>query len=152
MGAGFTVLFILVLGGLYYMMQGSGSSSSSGAAKTTGGESAAAAAKKGGNPLQRQIEVTGLRFVTENKAPAIRFVVVNHSGADVAGLAGTVTLWAGTNRSDEDSIGTFSLALDNIRSGELKEITAPLKTKLKPYELPDWQNATAEVQITSPAP
>jgi hypothetical protein len=29
-------------------------------------------------------------------------------------------------------------------------MTALLKTKLKPYEMPDWQNATAEVQITSP--
>jgi len=27
---------------------------------------------------------------------------------------------------------------------------APLNTKLKPYELPDWQNLSAEVQITSP--
>jgi hypothetical protein len=29
-------------------------------------------------------------------------------------------------------------------------VVAPLATKLKPYELPDWQNASAEVQITSP--
>jgi len=27
---------------------------------------------------------------------------------------------------------------------------APLSTKLKVYELPDWQNVSAEVQITSP--
>ena len=35
--------------------------------------------------------------------------------------------------------------------GDSHELTQPLKTKLKIYELPDWQNATADVQITSPA-
>jgi hypothetical protein len=34
---------------------------------------------------------------------------------------------------------------------ESKELTAPLTTKLKIYELPDWQNVTTDVQITAPA-
>ena len=134
------------------MISGGGNSGTASAKPATTAAAAPETAKKGANPLQNQIEITGLRFVTENKAPAIRFVVVNHSGADVADLAGNVTLSAGTSKSDEDSIGTFHLTLDNIRAGEIKELTAPLKTKLKGYELPDWQKASADVQITSPAP
>jgi hypothetical protein len=90
-------------------------------------------------------------MMTENKTPVVKFVVVNHSSAEIADLAGTVTLWASTSRSEEDSIGSFKFSLPSIGPAESKDLTAPLKTKLKMYELPDWQNATAEIQITSPA-
>jgi hypothetical protein len=33
---------------------------------------------------------------------------------------------------------------------ESKEMSGALSTKLRVYELPDWQNLTAEIQITSP--
>ena len=104
------------------------------------------------NPLQKQVEVVGLRMVTSGKEPTVRFVVVNHSGAEIADLAATVTLWASTSRSEEDSVGSFKFNLASIAPYESShDMSAPLKTKLKPYELPDWQNITAEIQITSPA-
>jgi hypothetical protein len=78
--------------------------------------------------------------------------VVNHSAAPISDLVATVNLLAGTSRSDEDQIGSFNLNADVIPANGSKDMSAPLKTKLKPYEMPDWQNATAEVQITSPAP
>jgi len=37
-----------------------------------------------------------------------------------------------------------------LKPGESKELTAPLNTKKKIYELPDWQNVTTDVQITAP--
>ena len=102
------------------------------------------------NPLQKYVEVVGIRMITQDKQPAARFIVVNHSGAEIDDLAANVTLLASTSRSDEDAVGTFSFKIPSIGSNEFKELTEPLKTKLKPYELPDWQNTTAEVQITSP--
>lgn len=147
MGLGFAAVFMLVLGGAWYFLSGS-----KGSEGPVAKSPQAVAGKKGGNPLQRQIEVTGLRFITQDKAPAIRFVVINHSGAEVAGLSANVTLSAGTSRSDEDAIGNFHFTLESIGPGESKELTAALKTKLKPYELPDWQNANTDVDITSPAP
>ena len=30
-------------------------------------------------------------------------------------------------------------------------MSAPLNTKLKIYELPDWQNVSTDIQITAPA-
>jgi hypothetical protein len=146
-GGGFAVALILVFGAIYYFMSRGDSSSGSTAKAATAGS----AAKAVSSPLQRSVEVTGLRFVSSGKTPAVKFVVVNHSGSPLSDLTGTVTLWAGTSRSDEDSIGTFNLNADVIEAGGSKDMQAPLKTKLKAYEMPDWQNATAEVQITSPA-
>jgi hypothetical protein len=111
-----------------------------------------AAQQKVSNPLQKYVEVVGIRLIAENHKPMVRCIVVNHSSAEIPDLQANVTLWASTSRSDEDSVGTFSLKLNGLGPNESKEITEPLKTKLKMYELPDWQNATAEIQITSPAP
>ena len=97
------------------------------------------------------MEVVGIRMVTQDKKPAARFVVVNHSTAEIANLAANVTLWASTSRSEEDSVGSFSFNLGSLGPNAGKELTEPLKTRLKAYELPDWQNVTAEIQITSPA-
>jgi hypothetical protein len=144
-GGGFALALILVFGGIYYFM-------SKGDAGNSGSKAAIAVASKAGSaasPLQRSIEVAGLRFVNAGKGSSVKFVVVNHSTAPVSDLQGTVTLWAGTNRSDEDAIGTFNLNVDVVEAGGSKEMTAPLKTKLKAYEMPDWQNASAEVTINA---
>ena len=79
-----------------------------------------------------------------------KFLVVNHSSSDVSGLAGNVTIWASTKKSEEDAQGSFSF-ITNLDSYESKEVTSPLNTKLKIYELPDWQNMTTDLQITAPA-
>ena len=106
--------------------------------------------QKVSNPLQKYVEVVGIRLVSQDKKPTARFIVVNHSNTDINGLAANVMLWASTSRSEEDSIGSFSFELRSLGPNASHELTAPLKTKLKPYEMPDWQNATAEIQITSP--
>ncbi|MCU1260568.1 MAG: hypothetical protein JWO80_3453 [Bryobacterales bacterium] len=123
-----------------------------GGAGFTGGETPANAPKpKGASSLQKYIEVVGIRVTNDaKKRPEARFVVVNHAATEFNDLTANVTLWASTSRSEEDSVGTFTFKLANIGPNEAKEITAPLKTKLKIYEMPDWQNNTAEVQITSP--
>jgi len=140
---------ILLLAGIYYAVQHFGSSS----AEKAGVENPANASRqKVTNPLQKQVEVVGIRMITGGKEPTVKFVVVNHSGAEIADLAASVTLWASTSRSEEDSVGSFRFNLANIGPyASSPDMSAPLKTKLKPYELPDWQNATAEIQITSPA-
>lgn len=102
------------------------------------------------NPLQKYVEVVGIRMMTDKKKPVARFVVVNHSNTSIDGLAANVTLWASTSRSEEDSVASFGIKLPHLGPGESREMTEPLKTKLKIYELPDWQNANADVQITAP--
>ncbi|MDE3199067.1 MAG: hypothetical protein KGN84_22145 [Acidobacteriota bacterium] len=146
----FTLVFLGIGAGVYWWIQRSGHTSAT--AEKTGLENPAnPSQEKVTNPMQKYIEVTGIRILTENKKTVVRFLVVNHSTADVPDLAATVTLEASTARSDEDAVGTFSFKADNIPASGSKEFTEALNTKLKPYELPDWQNAVASLQITSPA-
>jgi hypothetical protein len=110
------------------------------------------AAKPGAktNPLQKYIEISGVRFGEDKKKkPTVTFVVVNHSGADVTGLAGNVTVFGRTQKSEEEAAGTFTFTT-NLAPNSSKEMTAVLTTKLKIYELPDWQNVSTDVQITAP--
>jgi hypothetical protein len=101
--------------------------------------------------LQKYIEVTGIRFVEDaKKNPEARCVIINHSGADISGLAGSVNIWGRTARSEEEAAGNFAFQIPSLGPYESKELTAPLNTKLKLYELPDWQNISAEVEITGP--
>jgi hypothetical protein len=103
------------------------------------------------HPLQKYVEVTGIRFVqNDKKQTEARFVVVNHSGADITDLAGSVNIWGRTAKSEEEAAGNFAFKVASLGPYESKEQTAPVNTKLKVYELPDWQNVSAEVQITSP--
>jgi len=147
MVVGIAVGFLLVGGAVYYWLEHSGSTS----AEKPVVESAAAASKQNvTNPLQKYVEVVGLRTITDKNKPVAKFIVVNHSGSEIDGLEANVTMGASTSRSDEDSIGSFSFKIASLGPNESKELTEPLKTKLKMYELPDWQKATVDVQITSP--
>jgi hypothetical protein len=148
MTVGFALALLLVGGGVYYGMQHYGSSNP---VEKTGVENPSNASRqKVTNPLQKYVEVVGLRLLNENKKPVAKFVVVNHSAAEITDLAADVTLWASTSKSEEDPVGTFSFKLASIGANESKDMTQPLKTKFKMYELPDWQNTTAEIQITAP--
>ena len=103
------------------------------------------------NPLQKYVEVSGIRFLeTPAHQTEARFVVVNHSGADIVDLAGTVNVWGRTAKAEEEAAGNFTFKLDSLKPYESKDAVAPLSTKLKAYELPDWQNVVTTVQITSP--
>lgn len=103
------------------------------------------------NPLQKYVEVSGIRFVeTPQHETEARFVVVNHSAADITDLAGTVGIWGRTAKAEEEAAGSFGFKMPSLKPFESKEAVAPLVTKLKPYELPDWQNISTQVRITSP--
>jgi hypothetical protein len=146
----FAAAFLLVGAVVYYGYQrfSTPSVASSGTAPA-----ASATKPKPTNPIQKYIEVVGIRLTTDaKKKPVAKFVIINHASTEVDNLGANVTLWASTSRSEEDSVGSFNFRLDRIGPYESKEISAPFNTKLKVYELPDWQNATAEVQITSPQP
>jgi hypothetical protein len=111
-----------------------------------------AAAKSGGptNAWQKYIEVSGVRFAENaKKQPMVKFVIVNHSGMEISGLAGNVTLFGRTQKSEEEAAGTFTFST-NLEAYAAKDMEAPLTTKLKMYELPDWQNVSTDLQVTGP--
>ncbi len=144
-----TAGFLILVAGVYWLV-----GRSHAAAPSTTVESPAAKPGAASNPWQKFIEVSGLRFVEDPKHKdriMAKFLVTNHSGEDLSGLAGNVTIWASTKKSEEDAQGTFSFTT-NLEPYQSKEVTSPLTTKLKIYELPDWQNATTDLQITAPRP
>jgi hypothetical protein len=53
-----------------------------------------------------------------------------------------VTLSAGGK-----DVFSFPMALPSVGPYEYKELTAKVKTDLKPYELPDWQALRARFQL-----
>lgn len=131
---------VLVLLGIVYFAVGSHSSSS---AKD-------AAKQQTTNPLQKYIEVVGIRVVDQKGGEAVKFLVVNHGATELTDVTANVTLWASTQRSEEDSVGTFTFHVDSLGSNDSKELTAPLKTDKGPAELPDdWRNITADVQVSA---
>jgi hypothetical protein len=143
-----TIGFVGLVAGIYWLVGRSHAETPS-----TSVESPAAKPGAATNPWQKFIEVSGVRLEGDPKSKGkilAKFIVTNHSSAGLSGLAGNVTLWGGTKRSDEDALGSFSF-ITNLDGNESKEITSPLSTKLKVYELPDWQNATPDLQITAPA-
>jgi len=111
------------------------------------------AAKPGAkpHPLQKYIEISGVRILEDaKKKPFVKFIVINHSGGEITDLGGNVTVWGRTQKSEEEAAGTFAFANAHLSPYESKELSAPLTTKLKVYELPDWQNVSTDIQITSP--
>ena len=149
-----TILFALAIGGVVvaalWILSSNRGSAGNGPKPSATVESPAAKPGTTVNPLQKYIEVSGVRFVQDaRKRTMAKFVIVNHSDSDIVGLAGNVTIWGRTQKSEEDAQGTFSFST-NLSAMETQELTVPLKTKLKIYELPDWQNITTDVQITAP--
>ena len=139
-----------VVFGLVSLMSSNKGSAGSGPAPSASVESPAAKPGTKTSPLQKYIEISGVRFTADaKKKTAVMFVIVNHSEADISGLAGNVTVFASTKKSEEDAQGTFSFTT-NLGPFAMREMIVPLNTKLKIYELADWQNITTDIQITAP--
>ena len=137
------VIVVLFAGGLYWFF---------GRAPSTSAVIEAPAAKPGAateNPLQKYIEVEGLRFGPQTKGVQVTFVVINHSDSDIIGLTGTATVLAKTDKAQEEPVGTVDFQT-SMPAQSSKELTLPFNTKLKLMEMPDWQNVTVTVKITSP--
>ncbi len=102
------------------------------------------------SPVQKYIEISGVRFTTDaKKKTMVQFMLINHSTAEISGLAGNVTVWGSTKKSEEDAQGSFSFSTE-LGPMASREMIVPFTTKLKIYELADWQNITTDVQITAP--
>jgi len=143
----------VVLGAYYaveYFKKDTSAAANSGGVALENPPAASATADTKGSPLRKQIEVAGLRL-TQNKAKKteVRFLVVNHSGADIQDLAATANLLARTSKRDEEAVGTFSFKVPVLGPYESKELSAIVNTKLKVYELPDWQNLDLRLQLTA---
>jgi hypothetical protein len=143
----FAFAFLGLGSGVYWLINSSHGAS---AKPTTMVESPAAKPGAKTSPYQKYIEISGVRFVEgKKKSIEVRFIITNHSGADIPDLVGNVTIWGRTRTAEEDAAGTFTFKTD-LKGFESKDLTVPLTTKKEYIELPDWQLLSTDVQITSP--
>jgi hypothetical protein len=106
-----------------------------------------------GHPLAKYLELAGYRLseATPGKLN-VKFVVVNHSDADIGDLTLKVKLVTTAEKAGEPPITEFEAKVPSLGPQEIKDVSATGATKLRIYELPDWQFIRAQVEITSPAP
>jgi hypothetical protein len=87
------------------------------------------------HPLAKYIEIAGFRVMEDRRGQVkLGYIVVNHSPADLPELRAQITLSAAGKPVFE-----FPATIPSIGPYESKDLTATLKTNLRPYELPDWQ-------------
>jgi hypothetical protein len=93
------------------------------------------------NALAKYIEFAGFRMSERSGGKlAVRFVVINHSQADIADLGLDVTTMP----------CTVSVKVPSLGPEETKDVTGECVTKMRVYELPDWQFIRPTFKITSP--
>ncbi len=105
------------------------------------------------HPLAKYLELSGYR-ISETAAGKlnIKFAVVNHSEADIGDLTLKIRLITTAAKPDDPPITEFEAKVPALGPQEIKDVSASATTKLRIYELPDWQFIRAEVEITAPAP
>lgn len=105
------------------------------------------------HPLAKYIELAGFRL-TESKAGQldVRFVAINHSEADLGDLELNIRLKTTAAKPEDPPVASFQAKVASLGPLEIRDIDAKVNTKLRIYELPDWQFMRAEFDITSPAP
>ena len=112
-----------------------------------------AAAAIGKHPLTKYVEVLGYRMAEQGAGKLkITFAVINHSDADIGELGLKIRLITSAAKPEDPPVAEFEAKLASLAPQENKDVTVTVPTKLRIYELPDWQFLRAQFEITSPAP
>lgn len=119
--------------------------------QVTAETSAASTASR--HPLAKYIELAGFRL-TETSAGTlnVKFAAINHSDADLGDLKVRVTVKTNQAAPGDAPVTEFDASIPSLGPQEAREVAAKAATKLRIYELPDWQFLRAEFDITSPTP
>jgi hypothetical protein len=108
------------------------------------------AAGAGGGVYGKYLEVTGYRLLeAADKKPRVRFTVVNHSTAMMTGLQLEVSLGR-VGADAEPPFAVVEAIVGNIEPNGAVEMELPIRTKLRIYELPDWQFIKGSFTVTAP--
>ena len=105
------------------------------------------------HPLAKYVELVGFRLSEAGGGKMrVKFAVVNHSEADIGDLGVKVRLLTSSSKPDDPPIAEFEVKVPTLGPEEIKDVEATTPSKLRIYELPDWQFLKAEFEITSPQP
>jgi hypothetical protein len=97
--------------------------------------------------LSKAIEVTGFRF--SDKKPEVRYLVVNHSAAELGAVTVYVTLRSTTAKPGQAPLYRFSFRAPALGPFESKEMAASLDKQMdKPARsTADWQSLHADIEL-----
>ena len=142
------LLLLLSLAGCSSPAPGTKQSKSSGPALPAG-----AAVPTNNHPLAKYVELDGFRLSEGGSGKLkIKFSVINHSDADIGDLGLKITLTTTADKPGDPPVAVFDAMVPSLGPQETKDVTVTVPTKLRIYELPDWQFLRASFEITSPAP
>ena len=103
------------------------------------------------HPYSKNIELGGFR-ISEPKPGTLRvkFNVVNHSLADLGDLEMNVFMAQAGSKPEDPPICMLKVKVPSLGPEESKAVEATTTTKLRVYEVPDWQFIRAFFEITAP--
>jgi hypothetical protein len=105
------------------------------------------------HPLAKYLELAGFRLAESGAGKlTVRFAVINHSAADIGDLTLHVKLLTTASGPEDPPITEFDAKVTGLGPLEVKDASGTATTKLRVYEMPDWQFIKADAEITSPAP
>jgi hypothetical protein len=98
--------------------------------------------------LNKAIEVTGFRFVSDKK-PEVRYLVVNHSAAELGAVTVYVTLRNSAAKQGQPPLYRFSFRAPALGPFESKEMSAAVdkQTDKPPHSAGDWQSLHADIEL-----
>lgn len=130
------VVAVAAIFGVVKLLSKGGSTSESAATA----QQQAAAASDSSNPYAKILEVTGVRIVEDAKKHVnAELLIVNHSPADLPDQELEVTLTTTTAKPGDDPLAVMTVRTGPIPANGSKDVSAAMNTKLRAYELPDWQ-------------
>lgn len=105
------------------------------------------------HPYNKYLEICAFR-VSEAKPGQlkVRFLVVNHSLADLGDLRLRIQLLTSKAAPEEPPLGELEAEVKALAPESFQEVAAVLPTRLKVYEIPDWQFLRAAFTVLSPKP
>jgi ABC-type glycerol-3-phosphate transport system substrate-binding protein len=142
------ILFVLALA-----LAGCSSPAPTSAGKQPAVEVTGPATTSNKHPLAKYIELAGFRL-SESKPGQldVKFVAVNHSEAELGDLVVNIQLQTTAAKAGDPPVAQFQATIPALSPLEIHDVSAKVSTKMRIYELPDWQFLRAEFEITSPAP
>jgi len=101
----------------------------------------------GTSPLAKYVEVVGFRIVEDKQKVQLKFVVINHSSGEIAPSDLVLEIHTKTQKPGDAPLFTVKTPVSGVLPFEAKDMTIPVKTSLRAYEIPDWQFLTATFDL-----
>jgi hypothetical protein len=100
----------------------------------------------------KYLELAGFRLRESSAGKLdVKFVAINHSDADLGDITVKVRVRTSQAAPEDPPVTEFEVNIPSFGPQETREITGKAETKLRIYELPDWQFLRTEFDITAPA-